>query len=558
MGDGRFRPLAGRDHDHGRDPRDRRRDRPDGLWRADRIGRLPRLRPQLPGRPDGPDDAGLRGPGDPSRGARGPQGRPPAQRDGAAQGRHRALRLSAERRRCRHGGLSRRVREPAQHAARHARRGLRRDAARDGRRSAARDPERQRGAPRPARQRRGPDRGRRFRLLRAASARDRGAMGPVAGPGAVGRVGHFRARRAFRQRLRRHPAGLRLRGRSDAASLREGLRADTRLQRLLPLSARGFRRRRRPAFRHAWRSRIHARQAERARRRLLARPADRGPAQRLSLRREQPFRERAGQAPHRGHDRHLSHAAGDQGRALQGSGRSQGLARPLAGLGPRRAGARRSRDAAPGPGGGAGPLRVRAGLVEPGDLGRKALARRARIRGFAHPPRPPCRRPSAGRRGARRASRRDGRGRGLRRRDAGARRPAAGRGSRDARAPSRAGGALHPAGSGRRSAALAADPADGAQPARVRSFPDADRLRARGRRAPGEAASRPARGAGGGAAPLHRARALGRRQHQIRRRPGRPGPRADGRAAPLRRLRTALRRGTGAAGRTRAAPRSTS
>ena len=90
--------------------------------------------------------------------------------------------------------------------------------------------------------------------------------------------------------LRRRAARLRLRGRPDAAAVREGLRADPRLLRLLPLAARGFRRPRRAAFRHARRARVHARQAVRAVGRLLARPADRRPAQHLSLCRQQPVR----------------------------------------------------------------------------------------------------------------------------------------------------------------------------------------------------------------------------------------------------------------------------
>ena len=90
--------------------------------------------------------------------------------------------------------------------------------------------------------------------------------------------------------LRRRPARLRLRGRPDAAAVREGLRADPRLLRLLPLAARGFRRPRRAAFRHPRRARVHARQADRHVGRLLAGPADRRPAEPLPLRRQQPVR----------------------------------------------------------------------------------------------------------------------------------------------------------------------------------------------------------------------------------------------------------------------------
>ena len=59
--------------------------------------------------------------------------------------------------------------------------------------------------------------------------------GPAPGRAAERRRAPVRARRAVRQRLRRHPAGLRLRGRPDAPAVRARLRADARLLRLLPL-----------------------------------------------------------------------------------------------------------------------------------------------------------------------------------------------------------------------------------------------------------------------------------------------------------------------------------
>ena len=68
--------------------------------------------------------------------------------------------------------------------------------------------------------------------------------GPAPGRQQSDGRGDLRARRAVRQRLRRRPARLRLRGRPDAAAVRARLRADPRLHRLLPLAARGFRRRR--------------------------------------------------------------------------------------------------------------------------------------------------------------------------------------------------------------------------------------------------------------------------------------------------------------------------
>ena len=64
------------------------------------------------------------------------------------------------------------------------------------------------------------------------------------------------------------------------------------------------------AFRHAWRAGIHARQAGRPVRRLLARPADRRSAELLSLCLEQPVRGHDRQAPRRRHADQLSHAAG--------------------------------------------------------------------------------------------------------------------------------------------------------------------------------------------------------------------------------------------------------
>ena len=69
----------------------------------------------------------------------------------------------------------------------------------------------------------------------AGCARSKQQWGTGAGPPAERRRVALRARRAVRQRVRRHPAGLRLRGRSDAPAVREGLRADPRLLRLLSL-----------------------------------------------------------------------------------------------------------------------------------------------------------------------------------------------------------------------------------------------------------------------------------------------------------------------------------
>ena len=130
-------------------------------------------------------------------------------------------------------------------------------------------------------------------IMCAASAGSReieAPVGPGPRPAAERRRLDLRAGRAVRQRLRRRAARLRLRGRPDAAPVREGLRADPRLLGLLPLPARGFRRRRRAAFRHPRRARVHARQAGRHVGRLLAGPADRRPAEPLPLRRQQSVR----------------------------------------------------------------------------------------------------------------------------------------------------------------------------------------------------------------------------------------------------------------------------
>ena len=80
---------------------------------------------------------------------------------------------------------------------------------------------------------------RRERYLKEIEAQ----WGPAPGKQQSDGVIHPRARRALRQRLRRRTAGLRLRRRSDAPAVREGIRADARLLRLLPVPARGFRRR---------------------------------------------------------------------------------------------------------------------------------------------------------------------------------------------------------------------------------------------------------------------------------------------------------------------------
>jgi magnesium chelatase subunit H len=127
----------------------------------------------------------------------------------------------------------------------------------------------------------------------------------------------------------------------------------------LPLPPRGFRGQRRAPFRHPRRTRIHARQAGRAHGPVLARPADRRSAQRLSLCGEQPLRRHHRQAPLGRDPGELHDAAGGKRGTLSRSGRAEGLARPLAAAGwPKR----RSGGHDPGPGFGSRSGASRAGL----------------------------------------------------------------------------------------------------------------------------------------------------------------------------------------------------
>ena len=109
----------------------------------------------------------------------------------------------------------------------------------------------------------------------------------------------------------------------------------------------GLPRRRAAALRHARRAGIHARQAVRHERRLLARPADRRRAQRLPLRRQQPLRGHAGQAPLRRHAGQPPDPAAGEGRPLQGPAGAEGQPQPLARLARRQPRAARPRQADP-------------------------------------------------------------------------------------------------------------------------------------------------------------------------------------------------------------------
>ncbi len=129
------------------------------------------------------------------------------------------------------------------------------------------------------------------------------------------------------------------------------------------------------------------------------------------------------------------------------------------------------------------------------------------------------------------------------------------RDARIARAAARARRPLHRAGAGRRPAAHAGDPADRPQPARLRSVPDPERVRRRGRRAAGGAAARAPRGGRQAVPRVDRDRAVGHRQPEDRGRPDRAGAGADGRRAALRQLRPPRRRDADSARRTRPAAR---
>jgi magnesium chelatase subunit H len=173
-----------------------------------------------------------------------------------------------------------------------------------------------------------------------------------------------RARRTVRQGAGRRAALLRLGRRPDATAVRQGVHADSRVFSLLPLPARGLWRQRRAALRHAWGARIHAGQAGRAVRGLLAGPADRRPAEHLSVRLQQPFGRDNRQAARGRHPGQLPDPAGRCGRAVQGPRRPQGVDRALARPAP--AGARRARRGGhdrPGTGRRSRPGRSRAGLA---------------------------------------------------------------------------------------------------------------------------------------------------------------------------------------------------
>ncbi len=224
-------------------------------------------------------------------------GRDAPRRAPGSQGRDRAVQFPAQCRQYRHRGVSLGVRVAASDAERDEARGLSGRCSRRRRCAARADRRRQCRALRRRCQCSRPNSGRRSCSRRKMAASDRGAMGAGARQATERRQFDFRARRALRKCLRRHSARLRLRRRSDAAAVREGLCADACLLGVLSLAARGFRRQRGAALRHPWRARIHAGQAGRPVRRVLAGSHDRRSAEHLSLCVEQSVRRHHRQAP---------------------------------------------------------------------------------------------------------------------------------------------------------------------------------------------------------------------------------------------------------------------
>ena len=153
---------------------------------------------------------------------------------------------------------------------------------------------------------------------RALAARDRGAVGSGARASTRPTARSiFVLGAAVRQRLRRRAARLRLRRRPDAAAVRE---AASRRRTPSPPSTAGSARTSAPTCvlhfgTHGALEFMPGKQAGLSRR-LLARPADRRPAERLSLRRQQSVRGHDRQAPRRRDADQLPDAAGGAGRAL--------------------------------------------------------------------------------------------------------------------------------------------------------------------------------------------------------------------------------------------------
>ncbi len=326
--------AAGRKHHHGGDPGTRRRNqphrvrRPCGCPRHDVHWLPPRLHLRCAGRRAGH----VRLPG-PRRGARRACRETrcaSSQRTRRAQGGAGAVQLPAQRRQHRHRGVPRRLRKPVRDTAVAASRRLchRRTGQRG--RTARSHPARQRGAVRRRRQRAHAHRRGRSRAPRALAQGNRSGVGPGARTPAQRRPFDLRAGRAVRQRAGRRTARHGLRRRPDEAVVRTWARADARVLGVLPLPARGLPRPCRAAFRHARLARVHAGQADRPLRRLLARTPDRRPAQSLPVCIEQPVGRHDRQAP-RGRDAdQLPDATRRARRVVPRPDGPQVVARPLA------------------------------------------------------------------------------------------------------------------------------------------------------------------------------------------------------------------------------------
>ncbi len=260
--------------------------------------------------------------------------------------------------------------------------GLRPDTARHGRGPARGRAAGQCRPVRPARQCDGPCLGRRHRARKTPwLAEIEAVWGPAPGRAQSDGRGVFVLGAQFGKVFVGVQPRVRLRRRPDAPSVRAGLCPDPCLHHLLPLAARGFRGRCASALRDARRAGVHAGQAGGHGAGLLARPADRRAAQHLPLRRQQPVRGVAGQAPLERDHGHAPDAAAGAGRALQGPAGAEGQPETLARDRPGSAGTGRAGGADRRTGGGGGPGRARAC---------NALDQAAGNRGCADPGRAAC------------------------------------------------------------------------------------------------------------------------------------------------------------------------
>ena len=305
---------------------------------------------------------------------------------------------------------------------------------------------------------------------------------------------------------------------------------------------------------------------------VLARPADRRPAEHLPLCLEQPVRRHDRQAPRRRDADQLPDAAGGARRALSRPA-STSRRRSTAGARWTRTRTRERADAGRADPGAGRRARTRRQPSRPGTATREPRSARLRRRGartriHADPARPARRRPAPSPQSAptccwrwprHRTACAGSATRSRRWSTAHARSRAAAahrraeqlatlrelarptgcwRRTTSSRHPARARRPLRAPGAGRRPAAHAGDPADRPQPARLRSVPHPERLRGAGRRAPGRAAARAAHARTATACPRSIALVLwGTDNLKTEGGPIAPGAGADGRA---RRASTAM------------------